>query len=114
MCGHPCSNGQARIRCDWNSWVAIVPARTCVDLDADQRGVRPHPTFHRKGDDIEVELPIWLKEAVLDGKIKVPTPTVPVRVGVIDDRQKSPSARATAYRSLNFKNSTWANDSFDY
>jgi DnaJ-class molecular chaperone len=77
-------------------------------------GVRPHPTFHRKGDDIEVELPIWLKEAVLGGKIKVPTPTVPVSGGVTDDRQKSPSARATAYRSLNLKNSTWANDSFDY
>jgi DnaJ-class molecular chaperone len=37
--------------------------------------VRPHPLFHRKGDDIEVELPISLKEAVLGGKVKVPTPT---------------------------------------
>ena len=37
--------------------------------------VRPHPLFTRKGDDIHVELPISLKEAVLGGKIDVPTPT---------------------------------------
>jgi DnaJ-class molecular chaperone len=36
--------------------------------------VRPHPTFERKGDDIHIELPISLKEAVLGGKAKVPTP----------------------------------------
>jgi len=37
--------------------------------------VRPHPLFTRKGDDIHVELPITLREAVLGGKIDVPTPT---------------------------------------
>ena len=37
--------------------------------------VRPHPRFTRKGDDIHVELPISLKDAVLGGKIEVPTPT---------------------------------------
>jgi DnaJ-class molecular chaperone len=36
--------------------------------------VRPHPIFTRKGDDIHVELPVSLKEAVLGGKIQVPTP----------------------------------------
>jgi DnaJ-class molecular chaperone len=35
--------------------------------------VRPHPFFTRKGDDIHVELPISLAEAVLGGKVKVPT-----------------------------------------
>ncbi len=37
--------------------------------------VRPHRLFTRKGDDIHVELPVTLKEAVLGGKVKVPTPT---------------------------------------
>jgi DnaJ-class molecular chaperone len=35
--------------------------------------VRPHPVFTRKGDDIHVELPISLREAVLGGKVNVPT-----------------------------------------
>jgi DnaJ-class molecular chaperone len=37
--------------------------------------VRPHRVFTRKGDDIHVELPISLSEAVLGGKVKVPTPS---------------------------------------
>jgi DnaJ-class molecular chaperone len=37
--------------------------------------VRPHPFFNRKGDDIHVELPISLREAVLGGKVQVPTPS---------------------------------------
>jgi DnaJ-class molecular chaperone len=36
--------------------------------------VLPHPIFTRKGDDIYVELPISLREAVLGGRINVPTP----------------------------------------
>ena len=36
--------------------------------------VRPHRTFTRKGDDIHIELPISLREAVLGGKVDVPTP----------------------------------------
>lgn len=35
--------------------------------------VRPHPLFTRDGDDIVVELPITLYEAVLGGKVEVPT-----------------------------------------
>jgi DnaJ-class molecular chaperone len=35
--------------------------------------VIPHPYFTRKGDDIYLELPISLKEAVLGAKVKVPT-----------------------------------------
>ena len=38
-------------------------------------GVRPHPYFTRKGDDIHIELPISLTEAVLGGRIEVPTPS---------------------------------------
>jgi DnaJ-class molecular chaperone len=37
--------------------------------------VRRHPFFTRKGDDIHVELPISLRDAVLGGKVKVPTPS---------------------------------------
>lgn len=44
--------------------------------------VRPHPLFQRKGDNIHVEVPITLKEAVLGAKIKVPTPTGAVTVTV--------------------------------
>jgi DnaJ-class molecular chaperone len=35
--------------------------------------VRPHPQFKRQGDDILVDLPITLDEAVLGGKIEAPT-----------------------------------------
>ena len=44
--------------------------------------VRPHRIFTRKGDDIHVELPISLKEAVLGGKVKVPTPSGAVTMTV--------------------------------
>jgi DnaJ-class molecular chaperone len=37
--------------------------------------VTPHPFFRREGDDIRVELPITLGEAVLGGKVPVPTPS---------------------------------------
>nr|WP_211106315.1 DnaJ C-terminal domain-containing protein [Nitrospirillum iridis] len=35
--------------------------------------VAPHPLFRREGDDIVIELPVTLKEAVLGAKVKVPT-----------------------------------------
>ena len=35
--------------------------------------VKPHPTFHRRGRDILVNLPIALNEAVLGAKVTVPT-----------------------------------------
>lgn len=44
--------------------------------------VKPHPFFTRKGDDIHLELPISLSEAVLGGKISVPTPTGTVTMSV--------------------------------
>jgi DnaJ-class molecular chaperone len=37
--------------------------------------VRPDPRFTREGDDITLELPISIPEAVLGGKVRVPTPT---------------------------------------
>ncbi|KJC40481.1 molecular chaperone DnaJ [Bradyrhizobium sp. LTSP885] len=44
--------------------------------------VRPDPRFTREGDDIALELPISLSEAVLGGKIRVPTPTGDVTMTV--------------------------------
>lgn len=44
--------------------------------------VRPHPTFTRKGDDIHLDLPITLPEAVLGGKVRAPTPTGPVTLTI--------------------------------
>ncbi|WP_429911516.1 DnaJ C-terminal domain-containing protein [Glycocaulis sp.] len=35
--------------------------------------VAPHPHFRREGDDIRLDLPISLKEAVLGGKVRAPT-----------------------------------------
>ena len=45
-------------------------------------GVRPHSVFTRKDDDIHLDLPISLTEAVLGGRLDVPTPTGPVRMTV--------------------------------
>lgn len=36
-------------------------------------GVGTHPVFRREGDDIEIDLPITLDEAVLGGKVATPT-----------------------------------------
>ena len=44
--------------------------------------VRPHHQFRREGDDIRLALPISLAEAVLGGKVEVPTPTGPVTMTV--------------------------------
>ena len=44
--------------------------------------VEPHPVFVRDGDDIEVELPITIDEAVLGAKIEVPTVSGPVSMTI--------------------------------
>lgn len=44
--------------------------------------IRPHPTFRREGRDIYAEVPITLSEAVLGGKIQVPTVHGPVSMTV--------------------------------
>ena len=47
--------------------------------------VLPHPYFTRKGDDIYLDLPISLKEAVLGAKVKVPTPSGTVTAAPSDN-----------------------------
>lgn len=44
--------------------------------------VRPHALFKREGDDIKVELPVSLREAVLGAKVDVPTIHGPVQVNI--------------------------------
>ncbi|WP_205479276.1 DnaJ C-terminal domain-containing protein [Sphingomonas arenae] len=44
--------------------------------------IEPHRFFTRDGKDIRLSLPVTLKEAVLGGKIKVPTPDGPVMLTV--------------------------------
>jgi DnaJ-class molecular chaperone len=44
--------------------------------------INPHPFFVRLGDNIHIDLQVTLTEAVLGGRIRVPTPTGPVIVTV--------------------------------
>lgn len=44
--------------------------------------VSPHRYFTRDGQDIRLELPVSLAEAVLGGPVNVPTPTGPVRMKI--------------------------------
>jgi DnaJ-class molecular chaperone len=44
--------------------------------------INPHRYFRREGRDVHVELPVTVSEAVLGGKISVPTPTGPVTMTV--------------------------------
>ena len=44
--------------------------------------IMPHPVFRREGDDIHLDLPISLPEAVLGGRVDVPTPTGPVTMTI--------------------------------
>lgn len=44
--------------------------------------IEAHPFFTRKGDDIEIDLPVTLREAVLGTTVSVPTPTGSVRMTV--------------------------------
>jgi DnaJ-class molecular chaperone len=53
------------------------PGDALIDIQ-----VAPHPFFKRDGQDIRLELPISLAEAVLGGKVTVPTPAGPVAMTV--------------------------------
>ena len=44
--------------------------------------ISPHPFFTRDGNDIRMNLPVTLKEAVQGAKVKVPTPDGPVMLSI--------------------------------
>jgi DnaJ-class molecular chaperone len=44
--------------------------------------IAPHPFFRREGDDLHVELPVGLAEAVLGARVSVPTVTGPVTMTI--------------------------------
>jgi DnaJ-class molecular chaperone len=44
--------------------------------------VAPHPLFRRDGDNVQLELPVSLAEAVLGGRVSVPTVTGPVTMTI--------------------------------
>jgi DnaJ-class molecular chaperone len=53
------------------------PGDALIEIEA-----LPHKLFARKGDDIHLELPISLREAVLGGKVEAPTPSGAVAMTV--------------------------------
>jgi DnaJ-class molecular chaperone len=53
------------------------PGSALIDIE-----VRPHRLFRREGDDIHLTLPITLGEAVLGGRVTVPTPSGAVAMTV--------------------------------
>lgn len=55
--------------------------------------VRVHPFYRREGDDIRFDLPISLTEAVLGGKIRVPTPAGPVVANVPENSSSGRTLR---------------------
>lgn len=55
--------------------------------------VRPHPFYRREGDDIRYDLPISLAEAVLGGKIRVPTPAGPVVTSIPENSSSGRTLR---------------------
>ncbi len=44
--------------------------------------IRPHPVFRREGDNLVMDLPVSVPDAVLGGKVQAPTPEGPVTLSV--------------------------------
>jgi DnaJ-class molecular chaperone len=44
--------------------------------------VRPHPTYRREGDNLLMDLPVTVYDAVLGGKVQAPTPDGPVTLTI--------------------------------
>ncbi|HBF11825.1 MAG TPA: molecular chaperone DnaJ [Deltaproteobacteria bacterium] len=57
------------------------------------RHIRSHPIFKREGDNIEVELPITIMEALEGAKVKVPTVDGPVELKIPAESQSGQKLR---------------------
>jgi molecular chaperone DnaJ len=57
--------------------------------------VRPHPFFERKGDDIHIELPITIGEAIRGAEVEVPTIHGPSRIRIPAGTQAGRTMRLT-------------------
>jgi DnaJ-class molecular chaperone len=44
--------------------------------------IRPHPVYRREGDNLAMDLPIAVPDAVLGGKVEAPTPDGPVTLSI--------------------------------
>lgn len=44
--------------------------------------IRPHPIYRREGDNLVMDLPVSIPDAILGGKVQAPTPDGPVNVSV--------------------------------
>jgi DnaJ-class molecular chaperone len=45
-------------------------------------GIRPHPIYRREGDNLVMDLPVSVPDAVLGGKVEAPTPDGPVSLSI--------------------------------
>jgi DnaJ-class molecular chaperone len=68
--------------------------------------VRPHPNFKRSGDDITSDVPITIDEAVLGGKIEVPTVSGRVQLAV---PKGTSSGRTFRLKGKGVRNTTTGN-----
>ncbi|HET8796050.1 MAG TPA: J domain-containing protein [Thermoanaerobaculia bacterium] len=57
--------------------------------------VRPHPTFERRGDDIYIDLPITIGEAIRGAEVEAPTIHGPVRMRIPPGTQAGRTMRLT-------------------
>ena len=57
--------------------------------------VRPHPFFERRGDDVYIDLPVTVGEAIRGGEIEVPTIHGPVRARIPSGTQGGQTFRLT-------------------
>ncbi|HYH07308.1 MAG TPA: J domain-containing protein [Thermoanaerobaculia bacterium] len=57
--------------------------------------VRPHPVFERRGDDIHVEVPITIGEAIRGAEVEVPTIHGPSRIRIPAGTQAGKTMRLT-------------------
>ena len=67
--------------------------------------VRPHPFFERRGNDIHIELPVTVGEAIRGAEVEVPTIHGPVRARIPAGTQSGQTFRLTG-KGLKTKNAT--------